>query len=81
MKKKIVVGGSIGAVVLLILAMFPSVVGAQTTTLIGKIIDSEIVDGENIKKVKKLVPPGWYLGVLFNLLISLIIWFSIQFLT
>ena len=30
MKKKIVVGGSIGVVVLLMLAMFPAVVSAQT---------------------------------------------------
>ena len=68
MKRSFVVGGTIGAVVLLVLAMFPSVVSAQSSTSIAK--DN---GEEDIKEIQKLVPPGWYPGWLIDIMIILLI--------
>jgi len=78
MKRIVVIGGSVGAVVLLVTSMFPTVVGAQTTRSIEKSINSDIIVGEIFSKQKCILdyPPGWWLGVLWDFLLSLILWFS-----
>jgi hypothetical protein len=83
MKKKTwVIGGSVGAVFLLVLAMFPSVVGTHTMTTIGNIIYSEIINGEKVNEQNNVLyksyewwPPGYWLDVLWGLFLSFIYWF------
>ena len=65
MKRKLIVGGSIGAVVLLVLAMFPTVVGAQTTG-----VDQKIVQLQKTKN--HLAEMDWGFGYFIKILLSLI---------
>ena len=84
MKKKTwVIGGSVGAVVLLVLAMFPAIVSAHTTMSIGDIIDSEIIGGEKVNEQNNIFyklcdwwPNDYWLHVLWLFLLRLILWFS-----
>ena len=78
--KKTTLIGSILAVVLLVLAMVPNVNSAQTTTAIGKIHDTEIVDSKNVNTQKDVLydPPGWWLRVLRDFLLSIFVWFYIN---
>jgi len=73
MKKSILIG-SIFAAFLLVLAMIPMVVGEQTKTSIEKIINSDIITEVNEKTKNSILdyPPGWWLGVLRDILLS---WF------
>ena len=77
MKRKLIVGGSVGAVVLLVLAMFPAVVSAQTDISVRNSIHSEFLDGIPINEEGKLPPPR-YLSILWDILISLFLWFFIN---
>lgn len=76
MKKKLVVGGSVGAVVILILAAFPAVASAQTikTNAINKIFF------EKPKNMNLGDYPGYWLETLIFIFIRLFIWFSMTFL-
>jgi hypothetical protein len=77
MKKRIwVVGGSIGAVALLVLAMFPTIVGAQTV----KPNESQVNIFQHIKNkiADRLWIPGELLAILFDILISFILWISVN---
>jgi len=79
MKKTIIMMGSVGAGVLLILAMFSMVVSAQTVK--SNEIRTNILQKIKDKIEDKLWIPGEFLGILFDIFISLFLWFSIHFLT
>ena len=77
MNRKLVVGGSLGAVILLVLAMFPTVVGTQKKTSVSNSISSEFLNEVSLNEVGKLPPPR-YLSILWDILISLFLWFFIN---
>jgi len=72
MEKSIIIG-SMFAVVLLILAMFPTVVGVQTSTSIKKTINLKIIDAKDSKGMQKLLLSGWYPGWLFDIILLILI--------
>ena len=82
MKKKIVVGGSIGAVFLLVLAMFPAVVSAQAIFSNKNIKELKNIENKDIEVVKKLFSFIWYPGELIDniilFLVSWFLWFSLN---
>jgi len=77
LNRKLVVGGSLGAVILLVLAMFPTVVGTQKKTSVSNSISSEFLNEVSLNEVGKLPPPR-YLSILWDILISLFLWFFIN---
>ncbi len=77
MKKTIMMVGGMGAGVLMILVAFTSVVNAQSTTSIKKIIDSKVIH-INEKQKLLLSPnlyPGYWLDILFTIIVGFIYWF------
>ncbi|MCX6664997.1 MAG: hypothetical protein NT038_02895 [Euryarchaeota archaeon] len=90
MKRCLVVGGSIGAVVLLVLVMFPSVVSVQATKttindMVSDIQSKNSLD-ERIQTVQHVIKsiaerdwtPGWFISGLLGFLLmfsTAIIWF------
>ncbi|MCX6665492.1 MAG: hypothetical protein NT038_05460 [Euryarchaeota archaeon] len=75
MKKIIIAGGCIFAILILILASIPVTANPQTTTTIKNIIESNLADGQNFLKNHKLSPTGWLPGDLIDFLINLLIGF------
>ena len=85
--KKIVVMGSIGAVVLIVLAVFPTTVTAQATP-ISKDIDSVVAKlkaskilNEKINIIQQIIKtkgidwePGWFLSALGGFILELFFW-------
>jgi len=74
MKRSLIIGGSVGAVVLLVLAMFPSVVGAQKVKSTD-ICFYSIFLNEKKEKIGELHPLIWYPGKYIDILI----WFVLVF--
>lgn len=75
------VGGSIGTGVLLILAFFPAVVSAHTTTSIKKIIESKSFSSLGKQKLKSFLywEPGDFIGLLFTLFAGFLYWIFLNF--
>ncbi|MFH1100835.1 MAG: hypothetical protein V1726_02205 [Methanobacteriota archaeon] len=71
MKKIVVVGGSIGAVIILLMMVFPTVGNAQTikTNVISEIFF------EKLKSLNLGDYPGYWLETLIFILIRLFVWF------
>jgi len=77
------VGGSIGAGVILILMAFTSVVNAQTTASNKKTVTSNLIDSKNFKEKQKILSsilsePGRLIQILFTYLEGFIIWFYVN---
>ncbi len=82
MKRKMIVGG-IGAVVFLILASLQPVIAINTINADIQSINSEKNTFELLNNFSGNIldyPPGYYLRVLFQMFISLIVWFQMNFL-
>ena len=77
MKKVVVVGGCLFAIIILIVASVPVYANPQTTITIKNIINSNLGDGSNFLNYHKLHTLGWLPGDLIGILISLLFYLFI----